>query len=298
VRLATAVARAAETVGPFLEGRGHRLGVNVPADLVVRGDPVRLAQVVGNLLSNAARYTPPGGHIEVRARRDGGVAVLEVEDDGQGMPSELLPRVFDIFVQAPRAPDRPEGGLGLGLTLVRRLVDLHGGSVTAWSAGVGRGSTFTVALPVAAEAPAPPPDPIPARRTGGRRILVVDDNADSAELLTELLRQAGHDVVAAHDGYAALRAIEGFDPEVAFLDVGLPAMDGYELAGRIAERLGHRAPAFVSVTGYGQPSDRERSRAAGFVRHVVKPADPRMLLEIIEAVTQERTRSPQAGAAR
>ncbi len=299
VRLAAAVARAAETTGPMLQGRQHVLLVNVPPDLVVRGDPVRLAQVVGNLLSNAARYTPPGGRIEVRARREGGRAVLEVEDDGQGMSPELVPRVFDLFVQGPRALDRPEGGLGLGLTLVRRLVELHGGSVAARSAGPGRGSTFTVTLPVAVEAPVSAPVPAAARRGRTRRILVVDDNTDSADLMSELFREAGHEVVSAHDGLAALRAIEGFVPEIAFLDVGLPAMDGYELAGRIAQRLGRRAPAFVSVTGYGQPSDRERSRAAGFVRHVVKPADPQELLELIEqaALERERTRSPTADAA-
>ena len=300
VRLASAVARAAETTGPILEGRQHRLTVNMPSDLVVRGDAVRLAQVVGNLLSNAARYTPPGGHIEVRARREGGRAVLEVEDDGQGMPAELVPRVFDLFVQGPRALDRPEGGLGLGLTLVRRLVELHGGSVAARSAGPGRGSTFTVTLPAGMEAPAAAPSPAAPRRGLGHRILVVDDNADSAELMTELFREAGHEVVSAHDGLAALRAIEGFVPEIAVLDVGLPAMDGYDLAGRIAQRLGRRAPAFVSLTGYGQPSDRERSRVAGFVRHVVKPADPQALLDLIEevALERERTHSPQADAAR
>jgi signal transduction histidine kinase/ActR/RegA family two-component response regulator len=296
VRLASAVSRAAETVGPILEERGHQLNVDVPSDLVVRGDPVRLAQVVGNLLSNAARYTPPGGHIQVRARRESGQAVLEVEDDGQGMPPDLVSRAFDLFVQGPRAPDRHEGGLGLGLTLVRRLVELHGGSVSARSPGPGRGSTFTVALPTTAEAPAPAPVARPAHSSRGHRILVVDDNADSAELMSELLSQAGHQVIAAHDGFAALRALDGFDPEVAFLDVGLPVMDGYELAGRIAQRLGDRAPAFVSITGYGQPSDRERSRAAGFQRHVVKPADPGELLEIIEEVTAERTHSSQADA--
>ena len=300
VLLGAAVARAAETTGPILEGRGHRLALDVPADLVVRGDAVRLAQIVGNLLSNAARYTPSGGHIQVRARREGDRTVLEVEDDGQGMDPELVPRVFDLFVQGPRPLDRPEGGLGLGLTLVRRLVELHGGTVAARSPGPGRGSTFTVALPSALEAPAAAPSLAEPRQGRCRRILVVDDNTDSAELMTELFREAGHEVVAAHDGFAALRVLDGFVPEIAFLDVGLPAMDGYELADRITQRLGRQAPAFVSVTGYGQPSDRDRSRAAGFLRHVVKPADPQTLLDLIEDVAREReqARSPQAGAAR
>ena len=288
VPLAQAVAGALETTGPMLEARRHYIEVDVPTDLVVRADPLRLAQVVGNLLSNAARYTPPGGHLAVRAYAQDEQAVLEVADDGQGIAADLLPRVFDPFVQGPRSSDRTEGGLGLGLTLVRRLVELHGGTVAAKSPGPGQGTTFTVVLPRAEGAPLQRPAPLPHRAGPSRRILVVDDNADSAELMAEVFRQAGHEVAFAHDGFSALRTVEGFAPEIALLDVGLPGMDGYELARRITQRMGEGAPSYVSVTGYGQPSDRDRSRAAGFVRHVVKPADPQALLALVDEVTLER----------
>ena len=297
LRVAAAVARAVETTGPLLESRGHRLSVDVPPELAVRGDVVRLAQAVGNLLANAARYTPPGGHIEVRARRLGASVVLEVQDDGEGMAPDLVNRVFDLFVQGPRSLDRKEGGLGLGLSLVRALVELHGGTVAAGSPGPGRGSTFSITLPAAVSPPAVGTAARSPRPGQGRRVLVVDDNADSAELLTELLRAAGHEVATAHDGPAALLALGRFSPEVAILDVGLPEMDGCELARRIARTLGDRAPALVSVTGYGQPADQDRCRAAGFRRHVVKPADPQLLLELIEDLAREREhRAPVARA--
>ena len=295
VEVGLVVQKAVEMASPLLEGRQHRLALDVPAGLTVQGDPIRLAQVLSNLLTNAARYTPPGGHVAVRVRRDGEALVIAVEDDGQGIPPELLERIFDLFVQGPRASDRLGGGLGLGLALVRNLVELHGGTVSAHSPGSGQGSTFTVRLP-AAGAPAcageasPPAAlatvlPRPGR---GRRVLVVDDNEDFAELLADLLATEGHEVLQVHDGPAALRAVEAFRPEVAVLDVGLPVMDGFELSQRLAERLGPEAPAVLGVSGYGQAPDLARARSAGFQRLLVKPADPATVLRLVEELARER----------
>jgi CheY-like chemotaxis protein/nitrogen-specific signal transduction histidine kinase len=288
LELGGVVARAVEMTSPILEERRHRLELDVPAGLVVLADPLRLAQVVGNLLANAARYTPPGGRVAVLARREAGGIVLEVTDDGRGIAPELLPRVFDLFVQGPRGPDRAEGGLGIGLALVRSLVALHGGTVEARSEGPGRGSTFRVVLPE------PPPAEegaplVPLRRPLPRaarrlRVLVVDDNADAAALLADFLRRAGHEVEVASDGPSAIAAAVAGRPDVAVLDLGLPVMDGYEVAALLRRRLGAEAPALVGVTGYGQERDRERSRAAGFAHHLVKPADPAALLAALEDV--------------
>jgi signal transduction histidine kinase/ActR/RegA family two-component response regulator len=295
LEIAPVVARAVEMASPLLEQRQHRLSVDVPATgLEVSGDPDRLAQVMANLLTNAAKYTPPGGSIRVRGWHEGEHVVLAVSDNGQGLSAEMLPRVFDLFVQGPRLPDRHEGGLGVGLTLVRSLVTMHGGEVVAFSEGLNRGSTFTVTLPrlapsvQVAEAVAVPP--VARMRQGAprRRILIVDDNIDAAELLSALFAHDGHDVVVVHDGAAALARLDEFTPEVAVLDIGLPVMDGYELAGRIREKLGPAAPAFVAVTGYGQEQDVARSRAAGFQRHFVKPVDLASLLAAVEELASER----------
>jgi signal transduction histidine kinase/ActR/RegA family two-component response regulator len=290
VEVATVVAKAVEMASDLLEQRRHRLAVDVPPDLLVAGDPVRLAQVVANLLTNAARYTPPGGNVEVHATREGDRVRLSVKDDGRGLDPELLPTVFDAFVQAPRTPDRQEGGLGLGLALVRSLVVLHGGKVEALSDGAGKGSTFVVELPAAqrelATAAAEPP-PVVRPRTP-LRVLVVDDNADAAALLAEVLQAAGHAVEIAGDGPTALELATLVPPDVAVLDVGLPVMDGYELAERLRERLGAQAPEIVGVSGYGQPGDHERSRAAGFRRHLVKPAEPAVILDELDRIAAER----------
>ncbi|HET9594043.1 MAG TPA: ATP-binding protein, partial [Anaeromyxobacteraceae bacterium] len=239
IEIAPVVDRAVEMAAPLLELRRHHLKVEVPEDgLAVLGDEVRLAQVVSNLLTNAARYTPPGGHIRVQAEGEGERVALSVTDDGVGLAPELLGRVFEPFVQGPRTADRRESGLGIGLTLVRHLVELHGGGAQARSEGPGKGSTFTVWLPRAPQdaPPAPPRDARRPRPTATPlRILVVDDNPDAAELLTSLLTAVGHDVLMAHDGPGALAAIRGFTPDVAVLDIGLPVMDGYELAARIRE---------------------------------------------------------------
>jgi signal transduction histidine kinase/ActR/RegA family two-component response regulator len=286
LELASAVARAVEMASPLLEERHHRLAVDVPAGLTLVADPVRLAQVVANLLTNAARYTPPGGHVAVTARREGDRVAVEVADDGQGIGADLLPRVFDLFVQGARGPDRAEGGLGIGLALVKSLVALHGGTVEARSDGPGRGSTFRIVLPC--EASVGPPAPVvallPARtRTVPRlRVLVVDDNVDAATLLADFIGRAGHTVEVAHDGPAALTAAEVRRPDVVVLDVGLPVMDGYEVAELLRQRHGAAAPAIVGVTGYGQERDRARSHEAGFLHHLVKPADPADVLAAVE----------------
>ena len=288
-----AIAKAIELAGPIIERRTHRLSVDVPTEgLVVDGDPFRLCQVIANLLTNAAFYTPHGGHIELSARREGTDVVFDVADSGIGISADLLPRVFELFSQGTRPIDRAEGGLGLGLALVQSLVKLHGGSVTADSAGAGQGTRFTVRLPAlddvrssqAARAGLPPVTAKPAQTSRRRRILLADDNADAAECLAEVLCDMGHEVVVAYDGPQALIALETFDADVAVLDIGLPVMDGYELAGRIRDAGRERTPRLVAVTGYGQPDDLARSRAAGFARHLVKPVDIDCLIEAIEAI--------------
>jgi signal transduction histidine kinase/CheY-like chemotaxis protein len=266
------VSKAIELASPLFDERHHHLTVQVPAQgLPVDGDPTRLAQIVSNLLTNAAKYTEPGGNIEVRAVRAGDQVVLTVRDNGTGIGASLLPRVFELFAQEQQDSDRSRGGLGLGLAIVKSLVEAHGGTVRAESEGRGLGSLFTVALPLAsgealqARIPAPhAPD-----QRSERRILVVDDNRDAAELLAELLREKGHTAEVALDGPTALDLAQHFHPDVAVLDLGLPVMDGYELARRLRER----SPALrlIALTGYGQRSDRERTRAAGFDAHLVKP---------------------------
>ncbi|WP_370459150.1 ATP-binding protein [Aggregicoccus sp. 17bor-14] len=287
LELASAVAKACESAAPLVEQRHHALEVQVPAQgLRVLGDPVRLTQVVANLLVNAARYTPPGGHLRVRAEAQGDEVLLEVQDDGQGLSEELAARVFEPFVQGARGFDQSAGGLGIGLALVRSLVQAHGGRVQAQSAGPGRGSTFRVWLPRLAAGGEPAAAPAPARDETGAprlRILVVDDNVDAASALGDLLELGGHQVRVAHDAQGALRAVEGFSPQVAILDVGLPEVDGYALARRLREHLGAAPPAFAALTGFGQGEDRRRSTAEGFQRHFVKP----VRLQELEAFFRE-----------
>jgi CheY-like chemotaxis protein len=240
-----------------------------------------LEQVVTNLLANAVKYTPAGGEITVSVRRDGDHAVLAVRDTGVGIRPELLPRVLDLFVQSDRSLERSGGGLGIGLSLVRQLVELHGGTVEAASAGPGRGSTFTVRLPVLA-APADADDAArPAVAGPPRRVLVIEDNDDAREMLRNLLRLFGHEVHEACDGAVGLEEARRLRPDAALIDIGLPGMDGYEVARRIrADLPGAR---LVALTGYGQPEDRERALAAGFDVHLVKPVDPDQLQRLLAA---------------
>ncbi|HWN68997.1 MAG TPA: hybrid sensor histidine kinase/response regulator, partial [Haliangium sp.] len=250
--LASVMAKAVEMASPLLERRSHQLELDVQPELLVDGDAVRLAQVFQNLLTNAAKYTPPGGHIAVRGRRQGADVVVEIQDDGIGISAHLLTSVFEPFVQGERAPDRSEGGLGIGLMLVRSLVELHGGSVTAYSEGAGKGSRFDVRLPLlrtaGGERPATGPQPALEPVATGCRVLLVDDNADAAEMLAQVLRRVGHELAVAHDGPSALATARSFQPDVALLDIGLPVMDGYELARHLRAAL-PRPPLFIAITG-------------------------------------------------
>jgi signal transduction histidine kinase len=313
VELAKVVAQAIEMASPLLEQRRHRLTIAVPRHgLTVNADPVRLAQVVANLLTNAAKYTPVGGHITLTASADdaGGASdrpvVVEVADDGIGITAEMLPRVFDLFAQERQAADRSQGGLGLGLAIVHSLVTMHGGSVEARSAGPGQGSRFIVRLPAAGDAAtagggggessvrgrdarraasaagASAPTAGPAER----RILVVDDNEDAADMMAEFLTGLGFSVRVAHDGPSGLREAEEFLPEIALLDIGLPAMDGYELARRLRVMPALRRLKMIAVTGYGQETDRARAHEAGFDRHIVKPVDALKLEAMLDGLVE------------
>jgi signal transduction histidine kinase len=266
------------------EGKTERHEVRVIAEpALVDGDPTRLEQVVRNLLDNALKYTPPGGRVSVTVGRDGEDAVLRVSDTGAGIPAEVLPRVFDLFVQAERSIDRSMGGLGLGLTLVKRLVELHGGSVFAWSAGPDQGSEFVIRLPILLEADEPAESAAPSVAAGPElRVLVVEDNRDAREGLRMLLEAWGHRVEEAGDGQRGLELALGSLPDVALIDVGLPVLDGYQVAQAIRRAPGGERLLLVAVTGYGQPEDARRAREAGFDAHLVKPIDPDELRRLLQ----------------
>jgi signal transduction histidine kinase len=290
LELGAVIARAVEMASPLLEQRAHNFSVDMPArGVIVEADEARLAQVVANLLTNAARYTPPGGVISLTAVVEGGEVVVRVKDNGIGIEADALSRIFDVFVQGRRSLDRRDGGLGIGLALVRNLVGLHGGTVTAHSEGCDRGSEFIVRIPVLAASGAdsalPPPAsaPVPLR-SGGSRILVVDDNEDAVEMLAEAARMEGYEVEVAYDGPTALALLDRFTPSVIVLDIGLPVMDGYEVARQIRARPEHRATKLVALTGYGQRSDRVRSEQAGFDLHLVKPVELSQLLEVMNSL--------------
>ncbi len=276
------VEHAVEAMRPTVQGYGLSLDVAItPVPMTVSGDATRLTQVLVNLLTNAAKYTPSPGSIQVSLAAENEQAVLKISDTGIGLSPELVERVFEPFVQAERALARSEGGLGIGLTLVRSVVDLHGGAVTASSDGVGKGATFTIRLPCILAAQ--PDRNVQQSPSFDRvaRVLVVDDNADAAESLAMLLQLSGHEVRIAYDGPSALEAATGFDPDVAFLDIGLPGMDGYEVARRLRTlpRLG--SLRLVAVTGYGQDKDKEAATAAGFDLHVTKPVEPAELAKLV-----------------
>lgn len=281
------VTQAVDLARPLIDARGHALKVQLPdAPVWLRGDAERLVQVVGNLLNNAAKYTQEGGCIDLTLSLEAGRAVVSVRDNGTGIEPELLPNVFDLFEQGKRSIDRTQGGLGVGLTLVERLVQLHHGRVEARSDGIGRGADFRVILPCLSEVQAPAliPEPAPVPTSaGGYRVLVVDDNLDAAESTAVFLQVAGHEVMAVHDGAQALGCVQSFSPDVIVLDIGLPEMDGYEVARRL-RRLPETARAFlVAVTGYGQIEDRQAAIKAGFDEHLTKPADPARLIQLIGA---------------
>ncbi|HEX5046250.1 MAG TPA: PAS domain S-box protein [Gammaproteobacteria bacterium] len=275
VDLAAVLRSAVETSRPLIDAAQQQLVVSLPAEPVtLEADFVRLAQVVANLLNNASKFTPESGGIGLTAQREGAYAVISVRDNGVGIPAAMLPKIFDLFTQVGRTHQRTQGGLGIGLTLVRSLVELHGGSVQAWSEGPGKGSEFVVRLPVASEQTAPgDQDAGLPQAVTPRRILVVDDNQDSADSLSILLGLLGADVRAVHDGAGALAALDSFRPDVMLLDIGMPGMDGYELAREARRRPRGKAITLIALTGWGQEEDRRRSKDAGIDYHLVKPVD-------------------------
>ena len=276
IDLAAVIRSAVETSRPLIEGAGHQLAISLPREAIsLYGDEVRLAQVFANLLNNAAKYTDRGGQIWITARRDGSDVAVTVRDNGIGLEANVLPVVFDMFMQADRKHERSQGGLGIGLTLVKSLVEMHGGSVSVQSAGPNQGSEFTVRLPIAKHAPREVTAPTTPQSVtqSRRRVLVVDDNADSAASLGMLLKILSMDVKLANDGWTALATIESFRPDVVLLDLGMPGMDGFEVARRVRERSEFDGIVLIALTGWGQPDDRDRTQAAGFQHHLVKPAD-------------------------
>lgn len=287
------ISAAVETVRPLIDSRGHHLTVAPPCEpLHLDGDPTRLEQVVANLLNNAAKYTPEHGEIRLSAERSGDEAVIRVADSGVGIAPEMLPRIFDIFTQADRSLDRAQGGLGIGLALVKQLVAMHGGSVSAKSPGIGLGSEFAVRLPARRAPVEPPPaDVAPGealRRHSPLRVLVIDDNVDLAETLAEVLEVSGHEVRIAHDGPSGIKAQEEFHPGLILLDIGLPGMNGYDVARRLRKEIPAKV-VLVAVTGYGQESDRLRAREAGFDHHVVKPLQLEVLDALVGAIPDSGT---------
>jgi PAS domain S-box-containing protein len=294
VSLSDVVHSALETSQPLIEAGGHGFTLKMPGEQVtLEADPMRLAQVISNLLNNAAKFTPRGGQITLQVARDGNDAVLSVRDTGIGIPPEALPHVFEMFAQVDRAIERSHAGLGVGLALVRRLVELHGGTVQARSEGRDAGSEFIVRLPVIAGRGRPSEagteDGASDQPAESLRILVVDDNVDSAVTLAALLGIHGHEVRTAHDGWQALEEVNAFKPDVAILDIGMPKMNGYTVAARIRERMDDVQPLLIAVTGWGQEEDRQRSKAAGFDHHLVKPVDPALLLELLASPSVRRT---------
>jgi len=288
VDLARIVSHSVETARPLIDQRGQTLTVSVPAAPVwLSADFARLSQVVANLLNNASKYTGEGGRIELTADAGEGEATITVRDNGAGIEPQLLPKVFDLFVQGERALDRGQGGLGIGLTLVKRLVELHQGHVEVASEGPGRGASFRVTLPCISvvEPQQRAPQPSVTRSSSevyGRRVLVVDDNVDAAESTAAFLRLEGHEVKAVHDGIQALASLKVFDPHVVVLDIGLPGLDGYAVARQLRERGDTSHVLLIALTGYGQREDRQRAADSGFDYHYVKPADPREIQNAIE----------------
>jgi CheY-like chemotaxis protein len=286
VSASVVVARALETSRPLLTARKHDFTISMPPeDLKVKGDPDRLAQVLANLLNNAAKYTREGGRITLSVEREGKEVVFRVRDNGIGIPREMLTKVFELFTQVNSSLDRSQGGLGIGLTLVHRLVEMHQGTVEALSEGPGRGSEFVVRLSALVDEARAVDPGLGSRKNGhvspAYRVLVIEDNIDAAQSLAMLLRLRGHEVQMAHDGIGALGIAAAFQPEVVLLDIGLPGLDGFEVARRLRASAGTRGAMLVAITGYGQEEYRRRSSEAGFDRHLVKPIDLQALEEIL-----------------
>jgi PAS domain S-box-containing protein len=282
---------AIASVRPLIERRKHELSVSLPAEPVwVKGDPTRLEQVIVNLLNNAAKYTDEGGHIwlTVKQEDDEFEVVLRVRDTGVGIAPELLPRIFDLFTQASRTLDRSQGGLGIGLSLVQKLVELHGGKVAAHSGGIGHESEFVVRLPALSSAGAPAAPIELAQRSGQTsRVLVVDDNVDAADMLVMMLQMFGHEVKAAYSGQGALETAVEYEPDFVLLDIGLPDINGHEVARQLRQHPQTKNVKLIAMTGYGQDSDRELSREAGIDHHLVKPVAPQKLQELLATLPRQ-----------
>lgn len=291
IELGEVLDAAVETSRPLIEQRGHELIVEAPAEPIrIDADLVRLAQVISNLLNNAAKYTERGGRISLRASRKETEAVVEVSDTGMGIAPEMLPHIFEMFTQAERAANGSPGGLGIGLTLVKRLVEMHGGTVTVHSEGRGKGSKFAVRVPIAAtesgrlEIRAQGQPAVATESGTSLRILVVDDNHDSADSLGMLLKLLGNDVRIVHDGLAAVEVASEFQPRVVLLDIGLPTLNGYEAGQKIRQQPGGQQAVMIALTGWGRDVDRQRSKEAGFDHHLVKPVDPDVLAELLASL--------------
>jgi PAS domain S-box-containing protein len=288
VDLQMIVQSAVEMSRTFIEAGAHRLDIRLPAaPIILEGDVVRLTQVLSNLLNNAAKYTNAGGRIQLSAQIQDAHAVISVQDNGVGIPELMLDRIFNLFTQVEGTDAHDKAGLGIGLAMVRKLVELHGGEVEARSDGPGRGSEFIVRLPVTMEVDAQsgnPSDATSDASLAGRRVLVVDDNCDSADSLGLLLKLSGADTHVVYDGAAALEALAAFEPDVVLLDLGMPGMNGYMVAGRIRQDPRHQNLTLIALTGYGQEQDVQRSRAAGFNHHLTKPADMDALMALLVSV--------------
>jgi signal transduction histidine kinase/ActR/RegA family two-component response regulator len=286
------IRNAVDTARPLIDARGHALSVVEPDEPVrIHGDATRLAQVFANLLNNAANYTEPGGRIELVAAADAQTATVSVADNGIGIAREMLGPVFKMFAQADESLERVHGGLGVGLTLARHLVELHSGTIEACSEGIGRGSTFIVRLPRTFATPARASEqrkPGAPTKATQRRVLIADDNVDFAMSLEAILMALGHDVRVTHDGLAAIAAAEEFAPEIAFIDIGLPGRDGYGVARALRELPATSSSTLVAVTGWGQEDDRRRSLEAGFGIHLVKPVEPQQIIDIVDATATAR----------
>jgi CheY-like chemotaxis protein len=283
VELAKIVQQAVETSRPVIDQAGHHLTLDMPPSAIyVDADTVRLAQVLSNLLNNAAKYTEFGGHIRLLVERQGDEAFVSIKDDGMGIPPHLLPNVFDMFTQVDRNLERSQGGLGIGLSIVKKLVEMHGGSVEARSDGDGMGSEFILRVPVVLSVMQPQIDDAgPTRISRGRRILVVDDNRDAAESLATMLSLMGNETKTAYDGPDGLEVAASFRPDLILLDIGMPKLDGYDTARQIRKQPWGKHVALVALTGWGQDDDRRKSLDAGFDYHIVKPVELAALKKLL-----------------
>ena len=291
LELQAIIEAAIEIARPAIEARSHSLTAEYPRSTMLYADPLRLAQVIANLLTNAAKYTNPHGQIRVSGHSDGRELILQVSDNGIGISTEMLPRIFEMFVQVKSALDKSEGGLGIGLALAKGLTQLHGGSLTAHSAGLGLGSTFTLRLPIYQETATEPVDDASAAAAtsvAAQRILIADDNVDSAESLAMLLRLQGHQVEVVHDGEEALRRLEELRPQFALIDIGMPKINGYEVARRTRAAPWGAAIKLFALTGWGQEQDRQEALDAGFDHHLVKPVDTALLMQSLELTAQTK----------